>query len=220
MKEKILLFGTMLIFIVAVGFGISKRKTYTDLLSSKDYLDSVYVAEYSFVLEEDDIDQIVEALDREPCILEVTPLEDIEYLYRCGRQYVEVTNVLKGDQIHVGDHIYIASNDWQVVFRSPFSIMERGFVSPMEQNFDYVVFLGEQVDEEKGVPIYLLPEEYYIAPVFACVDKEDIYFPVDEESTYVPYKEVRNNEYFAVSEEVDVSLRRLKGMVLEKYCKE
>lgn len=217
MKTKILLYVTMIAFVIAVCFGISKRNTYTDILSDPDYLNQVYVAEFPMALSDEAIDSFADTLAAEPYILEITPLDDLEYLYKCGRQYVEVSKVLKGDNIREGDRIYISSNRWQVVLDFSFPLLERGFVSFLEKDSTYLVFFCERIDSEKEPPVFLIPEEYIVTPVFAYEDREDIILPTNESSTYVPYPELKDNEYFVNSPEVEDCLRKLKKTVLERF---
>ena len=46
---------------------------------------------------------------------------------------------------------------------------------------------------------------------------DNVIYPVSGESTYVPYKEVSDNEFFAVDTEGLDAFLELKNFLLEKY---
>jgi hypothetical protein len=62
-----------------------------------------------------------------------------------------------------------------------------------------------------------LYDEFYIAPVFCYEEHQNVIIPTSGDSTYVPYKEVMDNEFFVTSEETLQVMNALKNQMLSLY---
>lgn len=63
-----------------------------------------------------------------------------------------------------------------------------------------------------------LQKNQFIAPIFNYEEPDDnIIYPVSGDSTYIPYKAVSGNEFFAVDSEGLEAFRELKEFLLQIY---
>mgnify|MGYP007025194961 FL=1 len=65
--------------------------------------------------------------------------------------------------------------------------------------------------------MYDVYAESLFRPVFCYEDIENKIVPVGEENTYVPYKDVKENEFFCTSEEGMKAWQDLKKNMLDRY---
>lgn len=61
--------------------------------------------------------------------------------------------------------------------------------------------------------------EYIVDPIFCYEELERVVAAVSGESTYVPYREVFENEFFACTDTAMDELLQLKADMMEKYPK-
>jgi hypothetical protein len=80
------------------------------------------------------------------------------------------------------------------------------------------VFCDEQISSGRDTPVYRLYDETRTTPVFCYETIENVIIPTREgESTYVPYEQVRDNEFFANDKETLDAWDGLKGMMIRRY---
>lgn len=93
-----------------------------------------------------------------------------------------------------------------------------GYVNFMKDGNKYLIFLSGIVgNAEDGTNVLRLQSGQFIAPVFSYKECENITYPISGESTYVPYAEVSNNEFFAVDNEGLNAFLALKAEMINKY---
>ncbi len=153
-----------------------------------------------------------------PFVLCVTPESELEYFFSGSRQQVAVEKVFCGFGLTEGDKIYLA-------FRTDIDVgeygtsVECGFVNFMEPGKNYLVFISEKIDvlKEEEYPVYRISDQFVFQPVF-CYNNDfsKVVVPV-EIPTYVPYTEVKNNEFFATSEESMKKWYNFKSIILATY---
>lgn len=158
-----------------------------------------------------------ENLDASPVIAQVTCTGDVEHLFYVSRQPVTVSKVFKGEALSEGDEIYLTSSSWRLLVNSSFRAIERGYVNIMKPGAEYLVFITEQVGESNDVPVYSLNIVSIVAPVFCYEDSQNVILPVPSGNTYVPYKEVQDNEFFVTSQESLDMILALKDEFIQKY---
>ncbi len=158
-----------------------------------------------------------EHLDDSPIIAQVTCIGDVEHLFYASQQPVTVSKVFKGEGLSEGDEIYLTSSSWCLLVENNFRAIERGYVNIMKPETEYLVFVTEQVGESNDVPVYSLNGVSIVAPVFCYEDIQNVIISVPSENTYVPYKEVKNNEFFVTSQESLDMILTLKNEYIQKY---
>lgn len=93
-----------------------------------------------------------------------------------------------------------------------------GYVNFMKVGNKYLVFLSGIVgNAEDGTNVFRLQSGQFIAPVFSYKECENITYPISGESTYVPYIEVSDNEFFAVEAEGLRTFLALKSEMIDIY---
>lgn len=217
MKRWILVGGTMLMILSAGVFGMVNRKTYTDITKEKNYLERLQVAEIPGEMAVSACSEMERQLPELPVILRVRFLGEVEYLFGTSRQKVCVQEVYAGDSLRKGDVVYVTAG-WNVVAEDGGGTAELGFVNIPKADSDYLIFVSNALETfDKSLPVYQIYDETLITPIFAYDDVENLVVPVGEESTYVPYRKVKENEFFSTSEEGMDAWGNLKRKMLEKY---
>ncbi len=223
MKLRILSCVTVSIIIATAIFGIIKRQTYTDIANEEDYLEQLHIAELA---EERTIEyaQIYpKELEKAPIVLRVMVTEEIEHLFGTGRQKVKVQEIYEGDDLEVGEEIYLTSRSWHLNLGVWIDSIERGFVNVMKAGSEYLVFVsGELESLEKSIPVYGIYHDsfIFIAPVFCYEDITNISVePTSVQHNYVPYAEVKDNEFFGESEGALNAWAEMKEKIMSAYPK-
>ena len=228
MKAKWLLLPMAALTVAAAVYGGYTRSTLTDYTSGENWKDNFVVAGLldSFGIEF--CEQMKEYLPRVPYILRVEVLEDLEVLFGAAQQKVAVKQVYAGEGLEVGQEIYLSRSGWGISFVQPYSI-ERQYVNIMEVGREYLVFARGEIDVLKSdLPVYscsngYVPETgesipFTIAPVFCYDHKDNVPVqPAGDHGTYVPYSEVRDNEFFGTTQEVVEAWEQLKAEMLQRY---
>ncbi len=217
MKKSILIILTMLLIIAAGVFGIVKRRTYTNIIQEDNYMDKLQVAEIPGDIAIEVCKNMKKTLPNLSIILKVRFLDEVEYLFGTSRQKICVQKVYAGEDIEVGDEFYISA-DLKIIMEEELSAAELGFVNLPRQDYDYLVFLSEKIDTwDESIPVYSIYDETPIVPMFCYEEFENVIYPVNEENTYVPYSEVKENEFFTTTEEGMEAWGNLKDYLLSLY---
>ena len=203
--------------IAAAAWGISAKGSYTDWSSEENYLDNFDVAEMLDTTCATSCESMRANLDDSPIIAQVKCTGDIEHLFYISQQPVTISKIFKGDGLSKGNEIYLASNSWCLLVEQNFRAIERGYVNVMKPGSEYLVFISQQVGDSNGTPVYLLNHVSIVAPVFSYEDVQNVIIPVPSDNTYVPYKEVQNNEFFVTSHESLDMILALKKEFIQKY---
>lgn len=217
MRRWILAGSTMLIILAAGAFGIANRKTYTDITKENNYQEQLQVAEIPGELAVSSCLEMEKTLPELPVILRVRFLGEVEYLFGTSRQKVCVQEVYAGDLIQKGDVVYVTAG-WNVIAENGTVIAELGFVNLPKTDSDYLIFISDKLESlDKSLPVYKIYDETLINPIFRYGDVENSIVSVGEENTYVPYIEVRDNEFFTTSKDGIQAWKVLKGKMLKTY---
>lgn len=218
MKMRILTGVTLLILTGASVFGRVKRQSYTDICSEENYLDQLYIAELESPLVADSCSTLEQELPDVPIILRVSTAGEYENLFNTGRQKVEIEEVYSGNSLKKGDEIYLTSGTWRIVVDLQPPAIERGFVNILKEGKEYLVFVTEKVrTDSESLPVCRLYSNSIIDPVFCYEDMENVIVPLGEGPTYVPYAQVKDNEFFAGDEEGLAAWTELKQKMLSAY---
>ena len=128
------------------------------------------------------------------------------------------SQVFAGEELAVGDEFYLTCVRWSVFVRSDGQAIERGFVNILREGSDYLVFLlTDSGMENRGLPLYFLNIDQFIAPVFCYEDIANTFVTPAGRTTYVPYTQVKDNEFFAASQAGLDAWSALKQEMLRKY---
>lgn len=201
MKNKFFLLIIVVAFLGALVFGLVSRTSYTNLTEEENYLDHMKVAEIPENICVSTCESLQQTLPNAPVILRVTPVDDLEHHFGVSQQKVVIKQVFAGGNIDIGDEIFVTSYRWRVIINERINALERGFVNILQNNSDYLVFLSNYAGlVSDDVPVYYLYGESYISPIFCYDDIPNVIVNPLGESTYVPYKQVMNNEFFATTE--------------------
>lgn len=221
MKAKWYVFGMILMTVICVSFGIFQKRTYTDISRDISYLDDICVAQIPEGIAVSSCSELSEKLPTAATVVRVKALENVEHLAGTSRQLVSVSEIYQGNTLKENQEIYLTSNRWSLsLYAKPYSI-ERGFVNVLKKGEEYLVFLDTKTDGiGTSVPVYPLYGNSVIAPVFSFKTHENKIYKMEEEHTYVPYREVRDNEFFAATNIALDAMLNLKEEMFLRYVTE
>ncbi len=218
MKLRGALIVTMVVYLLAACYGIFEKRTYTDITRDTSYLDSVYVAEIPENFALSCWEEVRQMLRGAPIVMKVCAVGEMEHLARTGRQKVKVETVFQGEGLKEGDEVYLTETRWNLYPNLYGFSMDRGFVNIMEIGESYLVFVEGQADGlGERMPVYELFGDTVIAPVFSYRTHENRIVQTDGMSTYVPYKMVSDNEFFAETQAGMDAFLTLKEEILGQY---
>ena len=215
---RLLLILTLCVFFAAMAFGIVKRQTYKDTLKQEDYLDQLLVGALWEEYLEHQCANIQQSLPEAPIILRVETVGEIEHLFGVDRQRVVIRQVYAGEGLEAGEEYYLFSGKWQLSLDGYYDSLERGLVNILEVGTEYLIFAEEVLEDLEGdlsaVKTY---DDFTICPVFCYEERQNAIIPVLGDTTFVPYKDVKNNEFFVTSEKVLEMMEELKSKMLSLY---
>lgn len=200
---------------ITIIIGIIYRQSYTNITAQPNPLENFSVALWDVNIGPPNLMDILrDELPESQFIIRAKSLGQIDYVYKAKKQLVEVLEVYKGDELEVGDVIWVVAGG--PLF---FEVMtaNMGFVNVMEANQEYLIFLEEKIETmNKNEVVYGVPG-FIISPIFSYNDYDHEILSVSEDNRYVPYKEVKDNEFFVSSEEALQALMNLKHDLLQLY---
>lgn len=208
----------VLFCLILVSFGLMNKSSFTDIAKDEDFMDSLYVAEIMENFAVHECEHLLSELPNCQYILRVKAVSGVDYRYGVGRQKVEVLEVFEGKGIQTGAVIYITSPSWHLILYEEPKSVERGFVNVLNEDYEYLVFCSSLLDAASGnIPTYQLYSETYIAPVFCYADLNNVVVEPENLGTYVPYREVKDNEFFTCSQGALEVLLNLKNEMIARY---
>ena len=212
-------FALVLLICIALSiFGLTQKSTFTDIAHDENYMQSLYVAEITEEIAELECEMLARELPNCAYILKVKAVGTVDYLYEDGRQQVEVVEVFSGDNIAVGDIVYLTSPRWGLDLYDDLKSVERGFVNILKDDYEYLVFCTSLIKSaDNHLPTYQLFNESYISPVFCYAELNNIIVEPGDYGTYVPYAQVKDNEFFAASNGALEKWKALKEAMISKY---
>jgi hypothetical protein len=205
---------------ISAFYGIINRPTHRNITASEDFYTQVYVAQFS---EKNCLrvrDEEKASLQKCPVILSVEPISSLTHDFCSDYLLVEVKEVFKGSSLTPGDIVRLASERWNVIVHPEFEpmSMSRGFSNIMLTGKDYLVFISEQYENPyDDIPVYRVFDDddgkWTLNGVFCYDEIKNVISENHYRSTnYVPYCEVKYNEFFA---ETTVGMRALEELKAE-----
>lgn len=201
-------------FLMLLIMGISQRKTYTNITETNVIPDEAKVCLLSDTMLNDGLVQLKSIEEEAPIILKVKAVDQVEFVPHLYRQKVEIEKIYKNDsefELNEASDIFVAksSNFLDFVHEDEFSLqssyemmVNTGFANTMIPGNEYLVFLETKVDnilKEDTETFYSF--DSFLYTVFAYQDAQNPAFPQRFDSLYVNYAEVKQNEFYAASEE-------------------
>lgn len=220
MKRHLLWVLPLCVFLAAMAFGMIKRQTYKDIFEQENYLDQLTVAE----LPEDFVERqcaiLSERLPQVPVILRVEVEGEIEHLFHVDRQKIIIREVYAGEGLAAGEEYYLFARAWRLSLDGYYNAINTGYVNMLQAGTEYLVFVEDVLEDLKGdLPALKVYDDGRVStvPVFCYEDRQSVVIPLSEDPTYVPYKDVKDNEFFTTSEKGLEMLEALKGKILSLY---
>lgn len=218
--RRFLIFITAIVVCFAI-LGIVSRLHYTNITANENYMDQLVVGELPGQLCSDNFQRMSQELHNAPIILRVTAVDEMENFFYYCRQKVAVREVYAGNGLTVGDEFYLTSAYWALLLSPDEYSAQRGFVNILRIGSDYLVFIQSEISTplmESETPTYQLYDQFLSTPIFCYEEIENkIVMPSQKGKTYVPYTEVKDNEFFVTTEEGNQAFLALKAELLARY---
>ena len=220
MVKKILHMVTLTILISSGIFGFIKKQSYTDLRKLDNYLEQLNVAVMPEDLAVNACQRMADSLPDCSIILRVTAISDVEHLFWSGRQKVRIEHIYRGNELEVGEEIYIGGKMWYLrLWDKSKQSVGCGYVNYLKQGTEYLIFSTGRIEGMDGIdPVYILYDESILTPVFSYDAIENV--PIAEQnssSKSVIYGQVKSNEFFGETDLAIESWETLKADMLDKF---
>ncbi|MCM1468584.1 MAG: hypothetical protein NC086_10600 [Alistipes sp.] len=218
MKKRIVFAITVCVVLAAAVFGMVRKKSYTNITGNENYLEQLYVAEIPEAFAVNCCEQMSLELPEMNYILRVQAVGEVEHLFGVSRQRVSIQEIYKGNGLETGQEIYIYSERWRLSLTGEYPSIERGFVNVLDSGSEYLIFAECEITvPNEEIPVFELYDDMAIAPVFCYEDKENVIAPTAGDTSYVFYQQVRDNEFFAETEDALEAWKQLKMKMLAMY---
>src|SRR5690625_1318372 len=201
----------------AMIVGIIYRSTYTNITEEPDFMEKYFsVALYDFDMSPQLFERMGEELPNSPIIVRVKSDGTRDFEFKSIKQNVEVLEVYRGDELTVGDEIAVRMRGGFLVFENMSANVH--FVNFMQDGDEYLLFLeGKFESPDPKEDNHYIFSDLIIPGIFNYEDKDHTIIETSQGDRYVPYKEVKDNEFFVSSEEVLDELMKLKHDLLKQY---
>lgn len=216
MRRAVLLVIAVSILCLA-GFGLYHRSSHTDYTADEDRMLEMTVPAWLDEINPQHMEFLSRSLPDSPIILKVEGSDDVIHEYYQNIQRVKVLQVYRGDDLQQGEDIFIAYGMDQYDFNE--ERHHTGFVNYCKPEREYLVFLERRIEGvQKHIdPLYEIVS-FIIAPVFAYEPVEHVIVPgVSMDEYYVPFREVRENDFFAGDQEALKNWLALNEALTAKY---
>ena len=217
MLNKILSAVMITAIIVAIIIGLFFRQTYTNITAEPNFMENHFsVALWDLDMSPSLIDTMRNDLPNSNLIIRAKSEGPMDYTFKNNKQHIEVVEVYQGDDVDVGDQIAITLEGWMFFFDDMTANLN--FVNVMQPDHEYLIFLDQKIDspDPKENNIYSLGQ-LIIPGIFNYEDQNHTIINVPEDYPYVPYREVKDNEFFISSEKALEALMELKHEFLQQY---
>ena len=222
MKTKICVVLSVVLFFCMMIFGLIAKADYRDINKEENPLDRFAVGLCPDSILNMQVKHMEENLPSSKIIVAVRCMEKSTFRFSCTTQKVEVVKVFKGD-VSAGEIIDMARNGSSIFFDKENYIngmpaINLNFVNEMKPSEMYLVFLDRKLETYDDEKIYIQSMDFIIAPIFCY--SETTNEPCVSETSFdnsASYKNVKNNEFFLMSEDSIYKMGELKKLLLKKY---
>ncbi len=220
-RQYIVLGCALLIAIIcAIIYGLSKKETYENPMEDFDGIKVCqFYNELSYLLDEE-TGMLDTFFNDSEYILKITPVTNYKIDFQTYSIDVKVEKIFKSnDDLKVGDTIKLSVEGYY--FFEKDNTISMQFVNFMKYGNDYLVFVKDKLESELyDYPVYRT-EAYSISPIFSYTDFENVIIEQKPDASnddvsyrYVYYNDVKNNELFVESKELENKCREFKYRVI------
>ncbi len=221
MKVKYFVFATGLIIVVLMVAGLIYKNTYEDYNDQAEPLDNFIVGIMPDELAEIQINKMDEQLDESNIIIAAECVEKPLWRFGCITERVKIKSVFKGEGLQSGDVIDVA-REANCIFSEikidGMSSINMSFVRAMIPGETYLIFLDEKLELRDADNIYDQSGQFLIAPIFCYNETISIpYKSISEDGNEQKYINVKESEFFLMSEKSIEQMYELKRDLLTRY---
>ncbi len=212
--------GTILLIIAALIYGLVNKKSLRTEKQLKNDMDDFYVGAFPDEMMDNTVTRYKKELENSShYILLVECLEDMRFEYSSATQKVRVKRIFKGEGINVGDEVNVVKIGFTFFSEEGMpKSMNMSFAGEMIKNKEYLVFLDQKTAVNGMIPVMMSPEGFPVQPIFSTeFNTVGWHESAIEGSTFVKYSDVKNEEFFLMSEDSVEKWMDLKKELIGRY---
>ena len=224
MKLRFVTCITLVVFIIAASVGLYFKASYKDINVEEEPLNKFVVGLMPDELLNAQLEHMEKDLGSSNIVIAAKCEDSFKYRFNCTSQKITIEHVFKGEGLKAGDNIEIIRNGSLIcmdenAYIDGMPIININFVNEMFPGKTYLIFLDRKLQTYDDTIIYLQNEEFIISPIF-CYDNTIKTTPIasiDKLANAARYEDVKDNEFFLMSEEGIENMARLKDSLLQQY---
>ena len=224
MKTKYVACVTGIIVIALMVIGIIYKSSYKDYNEQVDPLDDFVIGLMPDELGDIQITKMDKQLDNSSIIIAAECVDTPLWRFGCITERVKVKRVFKGNGLQAGDVIDVA-REANCIFSDikvdGMASINMSFVRAMIPGEIYLIFLDEKLMLRDADNIYDQSAEFLIAPIFCYNETESVpYKSISVDGNEEIYINVKESEFFLMSEKTIEQMYNLKSDLLTRYSLE
>ena len=172
------------------------------------------------------IEKMNNELDECRIIVAAECVEEALFRFGCITERVRVKQVFAGDDIRTGDIIDVGRassclflDESMYVNEKP--LLNMGFVRGMKKGSTYLIFLEQEKETNEKYRLFVQPQNLLMAPIFEYGQTDsNVLNSITTDSYHNVYKNIKESEFFLMSEKTIEQMYNLKSDLLKRYSLE
>ena len=209
--------------VVLMVIGLINKCSYKDFNKKENVLDDFVVGILPDDIATVQIEKMNNELDECRVIVAAECVEDALFRFGCITERVRVEQVFAGDDIQPGDVIDVGRassclflDESMYVDEKP--LLNMGFVRWMKKGSTYLIFIEQEKETNEEYRLFVQPQSFLMAPIFEYEKTESsVLTGISSDSYENVYKDIKENEFFLMSEKTIEEMYELKNDLLARY---
>ena len=223
MKLKSIIIVNIILMILMAAAGMYCKSFYQDYNSEDVPLKNFVTGVMSEGLLDVQLERYDSELASSNYIIAVQCQEKSFFRHSCTTQKVKIEHVFKGNDLREGDIVEIAKYDSEIFNSEEMKIngmncMNMGFVNEMIPGYTYLIFLDKKINTHNEKSAIYVTKDFIMSPIF-CYNKikNKPCNIIDENSCSSWYGDIKNNEFFLISENAIQKMEEYREKLINEY---
>ena len=226
MRKNIIWIVLICSIVVLIIIGLITKSNYKDFNEKEDAVDDFVVGILPDDLADVQIEKMNNELDECRIIVAAECVKDALFRFGCITERVRVKQVFAGDDIRTGDIIDVGRassclflDESMYVNEKP--LLNMGFVRGMKKGSTYLIFLEQEKETNEKYRLFVQPQNLLMAPIFEYGQTDsNVLNSITTDSYHNVYKNIKESEFFLMSEKTIEQMYDLKSDLLTRYSLE
>lgn len=223
MRKNIIWIVSICSMVVLIIIGLVTKSNYKDFNEKENAVDDFVVGILPDDLADVQIEKMNNELDECRIIVAAECVEEALFRFGCITERVRVKQVFAGDDIREGDVIDVGRASSCLFLEENMYVdgkplLNIGFVRGMKKGSTYLIFLEQEKETNEKYRLFVQPQSFFIAPIFEYGQTESkVLTSITSDSCENVYKDIKENEFFLMSEKAIEQIYDLKNNLLARY---